>query len=130
MILDTGHTASSPPHSRTPSHMCSTLLSSPPPPPPFQEYAEFQKAEAAHENDYFTAAPCEDNLFEWHFTIRGPPDSDFAGGRYHGRILLPSQYVSAGPTAARADGIARDGVLIPLHCASPLPSRLTAVQAA
>ena len=57
-----------------------------------KEYAEFQKSKG--ENDYFTAAPCEDNLFEWHFTIRGPPDSDFAGGRYHGRILLPSQYVS------------------------------------
>jgi hypothetical protein len=44
-----------------------------------KEYAEFQ-SEAAQENDYFQAAPCEDNLFEWHFTIRGPPDSDYAGG--------------------------------------------------
>jgi hypothetical protein len=31
-------------------------------------------------------------VFRWHFTIRGPPDSDFQGGRYHGRILLPSEY--------------------------------------
>lgn len=29
---------------------------------------------------------------QWHFTIRGADESDYAGGRYHGRILLPSQY--------------------------------------
>ncbi|RHY91366.1 hypothetical protein DYB35_007269, partial [Aphanomyces astaci] len=33
-----------------------------------------------------------DNMFDWHFTIRGPRDTDFAGGVYHGRILLPSDY--------------------------------------
>ncbi|XP_022711406.1 ubiquitin-conjugating enzyme E2 J1-like isoform X3 [Varroa jacobsoni] len=41
--------------------------------------------------DYF-AQPLDDNLFEWHFTVRGPPDSDFDGGVYHGRIILPSEY--------------------------------------
>ncbi|OQR72562.1 ubiquitin-conjugating enzyme E2 J1-like [Tropilaelaps mercedesae] len=41
--------------------------------------------------DYF-AQPLDDNLFEWHFTVRGPPDSDFEGGIYHGRIILPSEY--------------------------------------
>ncbi|KAJ1971265.1 Ubiquitin-conjugating enzyme E2 32 [Dimargaris verticillata] len=40
----------------------------------------------------FDAAPLEDNLFEWHFTIRGQPDTDYAGGKYHGRILLPAEY--------------------------------------
>jgi ubiquitin-conjugating enzyme E2 J1 len=40
----------------------------------------------------FIAAPCDDNLFEWHFTIRGVKDSEFEGGLYHGRILLPSTY--------------------------------------
>lgn len=34
----------------------------------------------------------QDNLFEWHFTIRGPEDTPFHGGIYHGRILLPSEY--------------------------------------
>jgi ubiquitin-conjugating enzyme E2 J1 len=39
------------------------------------------------------AAPLEENLFEWHFTIRGAPDpSPFAGGVYHGRIILPPAY--------------------------------------
>ncbi|KAI4718349.1 UBC-like protein [Aureobasidium sp. EXF-10727] len=41
----------------------------------------------------FYAAPLEENLFEWHFTIAGPPDpSPFAGGVYHGRIILPPAY--------------------------------------
>ncbi|XP_063405304.1 ubiquitin-conjugating enzyme E2 J1-like [Mytilus trossulus] len=40
---------------------------------------------------YFTQ-PLEDNLFEWHFTIRGPENSDFDGGLYHGRIILPPDY--------------------------------------
>ncbi|XP_063244057.1 ubiquitin-conjugating enzyme E2 J1-like [Bacillus rossius redtenbacheri] len=40
----------------------------------------------------YWACPLEDNLFEWHFTVRGPPDTDFSGGVYHGRILLPTEY--------------------------------------
>ncbi|KAF2817263.1 UBC-like protein [Mytilinidion resinicola] len=39
------------------------------------------------------AEPLEDNLFEWHFTLRGPPaPSPYDGGLYHGRIVLPSTY--------------------------------------
>ena len=41
--------------------------------------------------EYF-AAPLDENLFEWHFTIRGPIDSDFEEGIYHGRIQLPNEY--------------------------------------
>lgn len=41
----------------------------------------------------FHAAPLESDLFEWHFTIRGPPaPSPFEGGVYHGRIVLPPAY--------------------------------------
>ncbi|KAJ3123616.1 Ubiquitin-conjugating enzyme E2 J1 [Nowakowskiella sp. JEL0407] len=40
----------------------------------------------------FVAAPLEDDIFEWHFTIRGPPDGGFLGGRYHGRIIFPADY--------------------------------------
>ena len=29
----------------------------------------------------FTASPLEDNIFEWHFTLRGPPIAGFQGGR-------------------------------------------------
>merc|ERR1711988_631460 len=40
----------------------------------------------------YDAHPTEDDIFEWHFTIHGPPDSDFEGGVYHGRINLPAEY--------------------------------------
>ncbi|VDL94871.1 unnamed protein product [Schistocephalus solidus] len=42
--------------------------------------------------EFYYAQPLEDNLFEWHFTIRGQEDSDFAGGIYHGRIYFPTEY--------------------------------------
>mmetsp|Transcript_13559 Transcript_13559/g.18602 ORF Transcript_13559/g.18602 Transcript_13559/m.18602 type:complete len:318 (+) Transcript_13559:84-1037(+) len=53
------------------------------------EIREFQRAT---ESSHYTAAPLEDNIFEWHFNIRGPSGSDYEGGIYHGRILLPSEY--------------------------------------
>lgn len=34
----------------------------------------------------------KDDIFEWHFTVRGPPDSEFEDGIYHGRLLLPTDY--------------------------------------
>ena len=43
-------------------------------------------------SDQYVAEPLEDNMFEWHFTLRGPPGTDFDGGVYHGRILLPAEY--------------------------------------
>ena len=38
-----------------------------------------------HHITSYAAAPLEGNMFEWHFTIRGPAGSDFEGGVYHGR---------------------------------------------
>lgn len=37
-------------------------------------------------------------MFEWHFTVRGPPDTEFDGGRYHGRITLPPEYPMKPPS--------------------------------
>ena len=31
-------------------------------------------------------------LQEWHCTLRGPDGTEFEGGLYHFRILLPSEY--------------------------------------
>lgn len=47
--------------------------------------------------EYF-AQPLEDNLFEWHFTVRGPPDTEFEGGFYHGRVILPPEYPMKPPS--------------------------------
>ncbi|CAN8095766.1 unnamed protein product [Discula destructiva] len=52
---------------------------------------EAQEISASPSPDY-TAAPLETDLFEWHFTLRGPPNSPYADGLYHGRIVLPATY--------------------------------------
>jgi len=51
------------------------------------EAKEFKEADTE-----YTAHPLEENLFEWHFTLRGPSSSEFQEGIYHGRILLPIEY--------------------------------------
>jgi len=43
-------------------------------------------------SDQYFAAPMENDMFVWHFTIRGAEGTDFEGGIYHGRILLPAEY--------------------------------------
>lgn len=52
-----------------------------------------REAQELHEaTEEYRAFPLEDNLFDWHFTMRGQPSSDFEGGIYHGRIILPPEY--------------------------------------
>lgn len=53
----------------------------------FREAKELNEA-----TEEYYAQPLEDNLFEWHFTVRGPPDTEFDGGIYHGRIIMPADY--------------------------------------
>ncbi|GAA5932626.1 uncharacterized protein JCM15063_002158 [Sporobolomyces koalae] len=53
-----------------------------------QEAAELENDDSP---DY-TAAPLESDLFDWHFTIRGLSGSQFEGGIYHGRMILPAEY--------------------------------------
>ncbi|SGZ22303.1 BQ5605_C022g09471 [Microbotryum silenes-dioicae] len=52
---------------------------------------EASELEADDSCDY-SAGPLEDDLFNWHFTIKGPSGTDFEGGVYHGRMILPSEY--------------------------------------
>ena len=54
----------------------------------FREIAEMQ----SETDTTVHAAPLEDNVFEWHFTVKGPEDSEFEGGIYHGRLTLPPEY--------------------------------------
>ncbi|KAL4807602.1 ubiquitin-conjugating enzyme/RWD-like protein [Aspergillus unguis] len=54
-----------------------------------KEAAELSSSPSPH----FHAAPTTDsNLFDWHFTLAGPPETPYAGGIYHGRIVLPPTY--------------------------------------
>jgi ubiquitin-conjugating enzyme E2 J1 len=40
----------------------------------------------------FVACPLGDDLFLWHFTIKGPRATSFEGGVFHGKIEFPPQY--------------------------------------
>lgn len=53
-----------------------------------QEVKEMQN----NPSDDYMSLPLEDNIFEWQFAIRGPRDTEFEGGIYHGRIQLPPEY--------------------------------------
>ncbi|KAL4447621.1 hypothetical protein ABPG75_004840 [Micractinium tetrahymenae] len=53
-----------------------------------QELKELQR----EDDPNILAEAIEDNIFEWHFVIRGAWDSEFEGGIYHGRILMPPEY--------------------------------------
>jgi ubiquitin-protein ligase len=50
-----------------------------------------------HPSSSYHAAPLEENMFEWHFTIRGPSETSFAEGIYHGRIIFPADYPLKAP---------------------------------
>ncbi|KAI8849753.1 ubiquitin-conjugating enzyme/RWD-like protein [Chytridium lagenaria] len=41
---------------------------------------------------YIQAKPLEDNILEWHYVVRGPADSPYAGGEYHGKLIFPDSY--------------------------------------
>lgn len=52
---------------------------------------EFKDMQAKPSYQYY-AEPVQDEMFEWHFTIRGPPGTDYEGGIYHGIITFPETY--------------------------------------
>jgi ubiquitin-conjugating enzyme E2 J1 len=54
--------------------------------------SEIQELQRNPSNEYVAYPLSEDNLFEWHFTVRGPSGTAFEGGLYHGRIILPAEY--------------------------------------
>ncbi len=41
---------------------------------------------------FILARPLESNVLEWHYLIRGPPDSPYNGGEYHGKLIFPADY--------------------------------------
>jgi len=38
------------------------------------------------------AVPDEKNILTWNYIIRGPPDTPYHGGEYHGVLLFPPEY--------------------------------------
>jgi len=53
-----------------------------------KEYVAMQKEPPP----FVWAAPDEKNILTWNYLVRGPPDSPFSGGEYHGVILFPPEY--------------------------------------
>eukprot|EP00882_Tetradesmus_deserticola_P002622 GHRQ01002788.1.p1 GENE.GHRQ01002788.1~~GHRQ01002788.1.p1 ORF type:complete len:148 (+),score=29.26 GHRQ01002788.1:118-561(+) len=84
-----------------------------------QEMKEMQ----AETSPDFIAEALEDDIFEWHFVVRGPPDTEFEGGIYHGRILLPSEYPFKPPSfmMLTANGRFQTGVKVCLSISSHHP---------
>jgi ubiquitin-protein ligase len=68
------------------------------------------------ENDdkysYVRMGPYGNNLLKWHFSVMGPPNSEFDGGIYHGRVLLPKDYPGSPP---RVQVLTPSGRFIPGH---------------
>ena len=40
----------------------------------------------------FLARPIESNILEWRFVMQGAPDTPYAGGYYHGKLIFPTDY--------------------------------------
>ncbi|CAO1638095.1 unnamed protein product [Parajaminaea phylloscopi] len=53
-----------------------------------KEYQMMQKDPPA----YCFAKPMETDILTWHFILRGPPDTPYAGGEYWGQLMFPSDY--------------------------------------
>ncbi|KAH8740598.1 Ubc6p like ubiquiting conjugating enzyme [Cryptosporidium ryanae] len=69
-----------------------------------REYREIQKEPSS----FWCAFPINmDEPFEWHFTIKGPAGTEFEGGMYHGRIILPHSYPFSPPSLMLLTGNGR-----------------------
>ncbi|CAG8491443.1 3372_t:CDS:2 [Diversispora eburnea] len=53
-----------------------------------KEYVAIQK----NPPPYLIAKPLESNILEWHYVIRGPPNTPYHNGEYHGTLMFPSEY--------------------------------------
>ncbi|KAF9091434.1 Ubiquitin-conjugating enzyme E2 6 [Mortierella sp. AD031] len=53
-----------------------------------KEYINIQKSPPA----YLFARPLETNILEWHYVLKGPPETPYFGGEYHGKLVFPADY--------------------------------------
>ncbi|KAJ3012598.1 UNVERIFIED_CONTAM: Ubiquitin-conjugating enzyme E2 J1 [Siphonaria sp. JEL0065] len=53
---------------------------------------EYMDLEQDPSSDFVAYPISDENVFEWHFTLRGPDEGGFSGGKYHGRIVFPADY--------------------------------------
>eukprot|EP00397_Hematodinium_sp_SG-2012_P051466 GEMP01060328.1.p1 GENE.GEMP01060328.1~~GEMP01060328.1.p1 ORF type:complete len:278 (+),score=39.83 GEMP01060328.1:56-889(+) len=48
--------------------------------------------------ELITARPDEKNMLVWHYLLQGPPDTDFVGGWYWGKLRFPKNYPMGPPS--------------------------------
>ena len=48
-------------------------------------------------SDFIYATALENNIYEWHFTLKGMEGSCYENGLYHGVVILPNEYPMKGP---------------------------------
>ncbi|CAH3107996.1 unnamed protein product [Porites lobata] len=41
---------------------------------------------------YITALPLPSNILEWHYVVRGPENTPYTGGYYHGKLVFPKDF--------------------------------------
>lgn len=41
---------------------------------------------------YVTAVPLPNNILEWRYIVRGPENTPYEGGIYHGKLIFPSEF--------------------------------------
>ncbi|CAD5110940.1 DgyrCDS295 [Dimorphilus gyrociliatus] len=41
---------------------------------------------------YVSAEPHASNILEWHYMVKGPENSPYEGGYYHGKLIFPREY--------------------------------------
>lgn len=56
--------------------------------------------EVSHDMSNYLPSHHQENFFEWHFTLDGPSESPYAGGKYHGVIRFPPDYPFAPPNVS------------------------------
>ena len=57
---------------------------------------ELKNTQAA-KSPKWIVSPLPNNNFEWHFTLRGAQGTDYEGGLYHGKIILPPEFPNKAP---------------------------------
>ncbi|KAG0149577.1 hypothetical protein CROQUDRAFT_669105 [Cronartium quercuum f. sp. fusiforme G11] len=53
-----------------------------------KEHADLSKAPPP----FIYARPKESDILEWHYIIRGPPDTPYEGGEFWGTVIFPADY--------------------------------------
>jgi len=41
---------------------------------------------------YISAEPLPSNILEWHYCVKGPENSPYEGGYYHGKLVFPREF--------------------------------------